>query len=213
MTNTTDMPLVADPAYAVPASRDHLERAAEALIARGMDARVVADGAAARSEFDRLVPDGALVYNTTSRTLDEVGIAADVRGATRYAATRTHTETLDPRTQMDEFRRHVSTMDVVVGSVHAVTEDGHVVVASASGSQLAPYAFGASRVIWVVGAQKVVPDLDAAFDRIERHSLPLEDARLRETYGTPSYVGKQLVVSREQPGRITVLLVESQLGF
>ena len=213
MTSTTDTPLAADPAYAVPASREHLERAAEALIARGMDARVVADGAAARSEFDHLVPDGALVYNTTSRTLDEVGIAADVRGATRYAATRTHTETLDPRTQMDEFRRHVSTMDVVVGSVHAVTEDGHVVVASASGSQLAPYAFGASRVIWVVGAQKVVPDLDAAFDRIERHSLPLEDARLRETYGMPSYVGKQLVVSREQPGRITVLLVERQLGF
>ena len=213
MTSTTDTPLVADPAYGVPASRDQLERAATALIARGMDARVVADGAAARSEFDRLVPDGALVYNTTSRTLDEVGIAADVRGATRYTATRTHTETLDPRTQMDEFRRHVSTMDVVVGSVHAVTEDGHVVVASASGSQLAPYAFGASRVIWVVGAQKVVPDLDAAFDRIERHSLPLEDARLRETYGMPSYVGKQLVVSREQPGRITVLLVERQLGF
>jgi hypothetical protein len=178
-----------------------------------MAASIVADGAAARAAFDRLVPDGALVYNTTSRTLDQIGIAADVREATRYRATRTHTETLDPRTQMDEFRRHVSTMELVVGSVHAVTEDGHVVVASASGSQLAAYAFGANQVVWVVGAQKVVPDLDAAFDRIERHSYPLEDARLREAYGMSSYIGKQLVVSRETPGRITVLLVEEPLGF
>ena len=213
MTSTTDTPLAADPAYAVPASREHLERAAEALIARGMDARVVADGAAARSEFDHLVPDGALVYNTTSRTLDEVGIAADVRSATRYAATRTHTETLDPQTQMDEFRRHVSAMDVVVGSVHAVTEDGHVVVASASGSQLAPYAFGASRVIWVVGAQKVVPDLDAAFDRIERHSLPLEDARAFAAYGQNSRVGKILEIHQEDPGRIHVVLILRSVGF
>jgi L-lactate utilization protein LutC len=213
VTTTTDSPLVADPAFAVPATRELLERAAASLSEHGMAASIVADGAAARAAFDRLVPDGALVYNTTSQTLDQIGIAADVRQATRYRATRTHTETLDPRTQMDEFRRHVSTMELVVGSVHAVTEDGHVVVASSSGSQLAAYAFGANQVVWVVGAQKVVPDLDTAFDRIERHSFPLEHARVREAYGIQSYIGKELVVSRETPGRITVLLVEEPLGF
>jgi hypothetical protein len=207
-------PLVADPAFAVPADRVRLERAAAGLAARGMEARIVSTGKEARAVVDELIPDGALVYDTTSRTLEEIGIAGDVRAATRYRATRTHTDTLDPRTQTDEFRRHVSTMDVVVGSVHAISEDGHVVVASASGSQLASYAFGASRVIWVVGAQKVVPDLDMAFERIERHSYPLEDARLREAYGSPSVIGKQLVVSHEiMPGRITVLLVEEALGF
>ena len=210
----TPAPLVADPAFAVPADRARLERAAAALTARGMEARIVSTGKEARAVVDELIPDGALVYDTTSRTLEEIGVAADVRAATRHRATRTHTETLDPGTQMDEFRRHVATMDVVVGSVHAVSEDGHVVIASASGSQLASYAFGASRVIWVVGAQKVVPDLDVAFERIERHSYPLEDARLREAYGMPSVIGKQLVVSHEMtPGRITVLLVEEALGF
>jgi hypothetical protein len=210
----TPAPPVVDPAFAVPADRARLERAADALIARGMTARIVSSGAEARAAVDQLIDDGALVYDTTSRTLEEIGVADDVRAATRYRATRTHTETLDPKTQTDEFRRHVSTMDVVVGSVHAVSEDGHVVVASASGSQLASYAFGASRVIWVVGAQKVVVDLDMAFDRIERHSFPLEDARLREAYGMPSVIGKQLVVSHEMmPGRITVLLVEEALGF
>jgi L-lactate utilization protein LutC len=210
----TPAPPVVDPAFAVPADRARLERAADAVTARGMTARIVSTGAEARAVVDQLIEDGALVYDTTSRTLEEIGVAADVRAATRYRATRTHTETLDPATQTDEFRRHVSTMDVVVGSVHAVSEDGHVVVASASGSQLASYAFGASRVIWVVGAQKVVPDLDVAFERIERHSYPLEDARLREAYGMPSVIGKQLVVSHEvMPGRITILLVEEALGF
>ena len=149
-------PLVADPTFSIPADRARLERAADALIARGMDARIVRTGQDARSVVDQLIPDDALVYNSTSQTLETIGVAADIRAATRYRSTRTLTETLDPATQTEEFRRHVSTMDVVVGSVHAVSEDGHVVVASASGSQIASYAFGASRVIWVVGAQKVV---------------------------------------------------------
>jgi hypothetical protein len=80
-------------------------------------------------------------------------------------------------------------MDVVIGSVHAVTDDGLVVIASYSGSQFAAYAFGASKVIWVVGAQKIVTDLDQAFARIEQHSLPLESQRLQEVYGQPSSIG------------------------
>ncbi len=195
------------------ADRATLERVVKALGNRGTEASILADRADVRSAVDRLIPDGALVYNTTSRTLDELGVSDDVRSSTRYRSTRTHTETLDPATQMEEFRHHVSTMDVVIGSVHAVTEDGHIVVASASGSQLAPYAFGASRVIWVVGAQKVVPDLERAFARIEQHSLPLESERLQQVYGQPSIIGKELVISFERPGRNTMLLLEDVIGF
>jgi hypothetical protein len=208
-----DTLLQPDPAFAVPASRERLERVAAAMRERGLEVIIVAGGAEARSYVDGLIPDGALVFDSTSRTLDATGITADIRGATRFRSVRTHTDTLDPRTQIDEYRRHVSSMDVVVGSVHAITDDGHVVVASASGSQIAAYAFGASRVIWVVGAQKMVDDLDAAFERVERHSYPLEDARARQAYGQPSMIGKQLVVSHEFPGRITVVLVEEALGF
>ena len=198
--------------YGEPAGRAALERAAVALKSHGMDARIVDVGDVARL-VDELIPDGAMVYTATSRTLDELGIADQVRGATRYRSTRAHTETLDPATQMSEFRRHASTMDVVVGSVHAVTENGLAVAASYSGSQLASYAFGADRVVWVVGAQKIVPDLDTAFDRIEQHSLPLESERLQEAYGIPSAIGKELVVHQEQPGRIHVLLLEEAIGF
>jgi acyl-CoA hydrolase len=209
----TNLPTSDGADFRQPADRARLESVVKALAERGLDARIVSEPAEARAAVDQLIPDGALVYNTTSRTLDELGISDDVRSATRYRCTRTHTETLDPATQMDEFRRHVATMDVVLGSVHAVTEDGHVVIASASGSQLAPYAFGASRVIWVVGAQKIVNDLDEAFARIEQHSLPLESERLQEVYGQPSIIGKQLVISHERPGRITMLLLEDAIGF
>jgi L-lactate utilization protein LutC len=177
-----------------------------------MDARIVAKADVVRI-VDELIPDGSVVYTATSRTLDELGVSDHVREATRFTATRTHTETLDPATQLSEFRRHVSSMDVVVGSVHAITEDGFAVVASHGGSQLAAYAFGADRVVWVVGAQKVVADLDAAFHRIEQHSLPLESERLQAAYGMPSAIGKELVVRMERPGRIHVLLLEEALGF
>jgi len=198
--------------YSRPVDRSTLERTAEALTARGMDARIVECDKVIRL-VDELIPDGTVVYTATSRTLDELGVADHVRHATRFKTTRSHTETLDPATQMSEFRRHVSTMDVVIGSVHAITEKGEAVIASASGSQLASYVFGADTVIWVVGAQKVVPDLDAAFDRIERHSLPLESERLQAAYGMPSSLNKELVIHRERPGRIHVLLLPDAIGF
>ena len=213
MPEPTHPPTSTGPDFTQSADRATLDRVVKALAERGIDAQIMPDRATARAAVDELIADDTLVYNTTSRTVDELGISDDVRAATRYRSTRSHTETLDPATQMDEFRRHVATMDVVIGSVHAVTEDGHVVIASASGSQLAAYAFGASRVIWVVGAQKIVEDLDEAFARIEQHSLPLESERLQQVYGQPSIVGKQLVISHERTGRITLLLLEEAIGF
>lgn len=198
--------------YAQPVDRSTLERAAEALTAHGMEARIVARADVIRL-VDELIPDDAVVYTATSRTLDELGVSDHVRHAARFRTTRTHTETLDPATQMSEFRRHVSTMDVAIGSVHAITEDGKAVIASASGSQLAAYAFGADTVIWVVGAQKIVPDLESAFDRIEEHSLPLESQRLQEAYGMPSAIGKELIIHSERPGRFHVLILEEAIGF
>ncbi len=85
---------------------------------------------------------------------------------------------------------------------------------AATGSQLATYAYGAGAVIWVVGSQKIVPDLDAAFRRIYEYSFPREDERAREAYGIGSGVNKMLVVNREVvPGRISMILVKQEVGF
>ncbi|HNH27502.1 MAG TPA: LUD domain-containing protein, partial [Anaerolineales bacterium] len=103
--------------------------------------------------------------------------------------------------------------DYIVGSVHAITEAGEVLTASGTGSQISSYAYGAGKVIWVVGTQKIVSDLNEGFRRIKEYSHPLEDARMQEAYGVNSSLNKILVLSRDMPGRITIVLVKEELGF
>jgi hypothetical protein len=191
-----------------------LERTTAALRERGLEALIVADAAAARRAVTEMIPAGAAVLTPPSQTLQEVGLLEEINESGRFVSLRNALLQLDFQTQRDEMRRLGGVPDVVVGSVQAITEDGIVVCASASGSQLGPYAYGAGRVIWVVGAQKVVPDLPAAFRRIREHCYPLEDARARGAYGQPSSISKTLVVEGERyPGRTTVVLIPEPLGF
>ena len=133
--------------------------------------------------------------------------------SSRYHPLRPQLKTLDRQTQGREWRKLQSSPEYVVGSVHAVTEQGQVLIASASGSQLASYVFGAGHVIWVVGAQKIVRDLGEGFRRVREYSYPLEHERMHALNGLGSFVTKILVVERERPGRISVLLVKEALGF
>ena len=108
--------------------------------------------------------------------------------------------------------------DFAVGSVHAVTEDGHLLIASNTGSQLPAYVYSAGKVIWVVGAQKIVKDLDEGMKRLREYVLDLETARARKAYGLPddwnSFYSKVLVFRREvNPGRTHLVLVNEALGF
>jgi len=120
---------------------------------------------------------------------------------------------LDFATQLPEMKALGGQPEYALGSVHAITRDGTLVIASASGSQLASYAWGAANVIFVVGAQKLVPNLEAARERIYEYSLPLEDARAYAAYGQNSYVGKILEIHQEWPDRIHVVLIRQSVGF
>lgn len=202
------------------ASDDRIERVAAALEVNGMRAIIVDTGDEARHQVFNLLPAGAQIMTMTSRTLEAIGVAEeinepeDLAGERRYDAVRPKLSQMDLQTQWSEMRRLGASPDFAVGSVHAVTEQGEVFVASASGSQLAAYVYGAGAVIWVVGSQKIVTDRDAAFRRIDEYSLPREDERAREAYGIGSGVNKVLAVHREiTPGRITVILVKQELGF
>jgi acyl-CoA hydrolase len=200
--------------YGRAASRQRLEAVARALTANGIDAEVVDTPAEARERVLGLIPPGASVLNTTSQTLEATGLVEEIERSGRYRALRPQYLAMDRATQGDEIRRLRSAPDVVVGSAHAVTERGEVVIASQTGSQLAPFVYGAARVIWLIGAQKVVRDLDEAMQRIYEYAYPLEDARAREAYGSGSGVNKLLVISREvRAGRITALLIAETIGF
>jgi hypothetical protein len=200
--------------FADPAPAHRLERAAAALTAHGFTVEILDDAAAARSRLRDLIPEGASVFTGASETLRLSGIDEDLNTSGRYAAVKPRVLALDRATRADDIRRLLASPDVAVGSVAAVTETGSLVIASASGSQLPGYAGGAARAIWIVGAQKVVPDLSTALRRVEEHSLPLESARAQAVYGRPSAVNRLLVLNAEpHPGRGIVLLLREAIGF
>jgi hypothetical protein len=197
-----------------PAPAPRLERAAAALTAHGFTVEILDGAAAARARVAELIPEGASVLTVSSETLRLSGIDADVNASGRYQAVKPRALAMDRVAHADEYRRLLAAPDVIVGSVNAVTEDGSLVTASASGSQLPGYAGGSARAIWVIGAQKVVPDLSAALRRVEEHALPLENTRALEAYGVPSAVNRLLILNAEyQPGRGTVLLLRAAIGF
>jgi hypothetical protein len=209
MTTSTPAASFADPA---PAQR--LERAAEALTAHGFTVEILDDVAAARTRVRDLIPEGASVFTAASETLRLSGIDEDINASGRYEAVKPRALAMDRVAGADDFRRLLASPDVVIGSVAALTETGSLVAASGSGSQLPAYSGGAGRAIWIVGAQKVVPDLETALSRVEDHVLPLESARTREAYGWPSAVNRLLILNAEpRPGRATVLLLREAIGF
>jgi L-lactate utilization protein LutC len=174
---------------------------------------VVDDLDAAREAVLARIPEGSSVMTNTSVTLQETGIATAIDEGGRYDSARNEMLALDFETQLQEMKAIAGQPDYALGSVHALTRDGTLVIASASGSQLASYAWGARNVIFVVGAQKLVPDLEAARERIVEHSLKLEDARAYAAYGQNSYIGKMLEIHQEMPGRIHVVLIRQSVGY
>jgi hypothetical protein len=147
-------------------------------------------------------------------TLEVLGIKDEIDKSGRYNSLRPKMFAMDRATQGREIRRLGSAPDYAAGSVHAVTEDGQIMIASNTGSQLGPYASGAGKVIWVVGAQKLVKDLDEGMKRIYEYDLPLETEHMRQLYNAGTGVNKVLIVSREiRPNRITMIIVKEELGY
>ena len=184
-----------------------------ALEEHGFSVEVVDDLDAARKAVLARIPKGSSVMTNTSVTLQETGIADAINGGELYESARNKMFALDFATQAQEMKVIGGQPDYALGSVHAVTRDGTLVIASASGSQLASYAWGAANVIFAVGAQKLVATVEAAHERIYQYSLKLEDARAYAAYGQHSSVGKILEIRQEMPGRIHVVLIRQLVGF
>lgn len=196
------------------ASQAQIERTAQALEEHGIHTLIAKNGAEAKKLVLDLLPQGAEVYAGQSVTLEQLGLVDEIDKSGRYDAVRPKVMALDRKTQGDQMRVLRVRPAYMVGSVHAVTEDGRVLVASNSGSQIGAYASGAGKVIWVAGAQKIVKDLNEGMRRIEEYSFPLEDVRLRGVFGIPSFVSKVLIINREWPaGRVTMIIVDEELGY
>jgi len=199
--------------FAAPASEAELEGLAEKLRERNFEVVIVRNGAEAKAEVLKRIPEGAVVHSGKSKTLEDAGLFQELMDNEAYDFVRRRTMKMDRNTQRDEMRKAGAAPDIMLGSAHAVTQAGQLVITSASGSQIGPIASGAGHLILVVGSQKIVPDLDAAFRRIQEYVFPYEDARLREQMGVGTKITRTLILERDfMPGRTTILLVREPIG-
>ena len=196
------------------ATDEQIERTAEALEANNIHVLIAENGEEAKRLFFELVPEGAEVFLGASVTLEMLGIKDEIDKSGKYDALRPRMFAMDRATQSREIRKIGGSPDYAAGSVQAVTEDGQILIASNTGSQLGPYASGAGKVIWVVGTQKIVKNLDEGLKRIYEYCLPLEKEHMRQLYNAGTGVNKVLIVNKEfRPNRITVIIVKERLGF
>jgi hypothetical protein len=199
--------------YSKLATEKAINETAEALRANGFDVMLVPTVMEAKEQVLGLIPAGSEVMTMSSETLRLSGIAAEINDSGRYDATRNKLSSMDRASQHREMQRLGAAPEWSIGSVHAVTRDGHLLIASASGSQLPAHAFGADHVVFVVGCQKIVADVADGMKRIYEHALPLENVRAQEAYGQPSSVNQILIMNKQRAGRVTVMLVKEAIGF
>jgi L-lactate utilization protein LutC len=213
---TASEPTVASNRFDEAADDATIARTASALRGKGYEVHVVDDHQTAKALLLSLVPEGAEVSEGASRTFDELGVTAAIEESGRFDAVRPRTRSMDRNdpAAMREARKVGVAPDYWLNSAHAVTEDGTIVIASNTGSQLGAIAFGAGQVIFAIGSQKIVKNLDEALKRIEDYVLPLENERMQGLYGVNSAVRKILIVKEEfRPGRFTVVLIKEPIGF
>jgi len=204
--------------YSSLADKEKIERTAKAVESRGVSVIVTDSKESVLPRLVNLIPEGATVMTGASLTLQQIGFEELLKSGNH------HWHNLkgdiiaekDPARQ-SQLRKQATLADYFLGSVHAIAETGEILVGSATGSQLAPYAFSCNHVIWVAGAQKIVPSVEAGFRRIREYILPHEDQRMKKAFGSNSgsFIGKILLFEREAPylhRSLTLILIREVAG-
>ena len=199
------------------AKAKELEEVVKNLKANGFNPIVVEKAEEAKAKVLELIPEKSEVMTMSSVTLITTGIAKAINESGKYDSVKNKLSEMSRETDGRAMQKLGAAPEYAVGSVHAVTLDGHVFIASNTGSQLPAYVYASTHVIWVVGTQKIVKDDKDAMKRIYDYILPKESVRLGQQYGNPgikSNVSKVLIVNKEfNPERINIILVKEELGF
>ena len=202
--------------WAELASEGIIKKTSEALRARGVRVEFLQKREEALKKLVELIPLGVEVNTGSSTTLQEIGFVDLLKSGNHqwYNLKEAIAKEKDPSKQM-ELRKKGTTAEYFLGSVHAVTQAGEVIVASNTGSQLPSYAYSSNNVVWVVGVQKIVLDMEEGMKRVREYCLPLEDNRMKQAGSKGSSIGKILIFEREANPRrtITLIFVNEKLGF
>ncbi|VVB89044.1 LUD domain protein [uncultured archaeon] len=202
--------------YDTLASKGTVEKTMKALKPRGINPEFVNTKEDALNRLKQLIPPGVEVMTAGSTTLDQIGFT-DLLISGKHSWKNLKNEILaekDPVKQT-ELRKKSVTADYMIGSVHAVVESGEVLVVNATGSSIPSFSFSSDNVIWIVGAQKIVPTVEEGFKRLREYCFPLEDKRMKSIGYPGSALGKFLLFEKEiNPNRkVTLIFVNEKLGF
>ena len=201
--------------YDILASEEAINKTAAALTAKKYNVSVVVDRAAALAKLKEMIPAGSDVMTGGSVTLEEVGFTDLLKsGASGWVNWKDKIMAEKDQAKQMELRKQSSMAGFYLASAHALTEDGTIIQGSASCSQIPAFAMLAPHAVFVVGVQKIVPDLDAAIKRVCEYSLMMEDKRQKSLGNPGSFLNKMLITFGDMfPGRITIILVKEKLGF
>jgi len=200
--------------YEKLASELSIKKTVKALNENGIETFIAENIKDAKKEVLVLIPQGSEILTMTSVTLDSIGITHEINESGKYVSIRKKLNSMDRNTQSQEMSKLGTAPKFAIGSVHAVTEDGHILIASNTGSQLSAYVYGAENVIFIVGTNKIVKNTDDGIKRIYEHSFPLENERAKKAYGMNSAVNKILILNKEfKQNRIKLVFVKEKLGF
>jgi len=203
--------------YDTPASKESLDNTVKALKEKHYHVFVTQNGLEALEKIKTLIPKGVSVMNGSSKTLQEIGYSDYLKtGQSGWNDLHAKVDAESDPVKRAEIRKTTIFSDFYLGSIHAITEDGQMVIASNTGSQIPHLASTSPNLILVIGTQKIIQDVNAGIKRIEDYIFPLEDKRLKELYGVGTMISKILIFRNENArlGRkINVILVNEKLGF
>ncbi len=196
---------------------EKIEKTTEALNANHFIAEKVNTKEEALERIKQIIPDGASIMNGASLTLDQIGYL-DLLKSGEHKWHNLHTAILaeTDKIKQGSLRKQGVLSDFYLGSVHALTEIGEMIIASNSGSQLSHLVFTSPNIILVIGENKIVPTISDGLKRLEEYVIPLEDERMKKMYGFGTQKSKTLILHKENPGmgrKVYVLIVNEGLGF
>jgi hypothetical protein len=199
--------------FSKPASEETIKKTCESLNENGIATYVCNNAEETEKKLFELLPEHSEVMIMTSTTLNTLGLTDKINNSDKFNSLKKKLSTMSWKTQGSEMRKLGAGPDFALGSFHAATENGELMIASATGSQLSAHSYAAGKVIFVAGTQKIVKDMQEGMQRIYEYTFPLENERAQKVYGVSSGVNKLLTIFKEQPGRISVIFIKQNVGF
>ncbi len=129
-----------------------------------------------------LIPEDVRVVRGDSMSVDQIGVMEELKRRNRNTLIDPFARDADGYTILQgeerlRAQKEAFTADVFITGANAITLDGKIVSTDAVGNRVAPVIFGPDKVILVIGANKIVKDVESAYRRIHETAAPINAKR------------------------------------